>query len=170
MDAHNRFERRSLRDVLVAQEILDENTADELVNSARETNEPFGRVLVDSGHITAWDLAKVVCMNYNLAYLPLSGYAYDRGLTEGIPSHLLYQYHVLPVGRFGRAWSFAVVEPPTRDCIHDLGEHCGSRLFFFVSESNEIGRLLQEYVKVVDTRKDDSWQSIFDQAEENVGS
>ena len=80
MDAHDRFERRSLRDVLVAQGVLAEEVADELMTSARETNEPFGAVVLDAGHLTAWDLAKTVAAHYNLPCIPLTGFTFDKSL------------------------------------------------------------------------------------------
>jgi len=168
MDSHDRFERQSLRDVLVDGRHLEDSVADELMSSARETHEPFGAVVVDAGHMTAWDLAKVVSTHYQMPYLPLKGYRFDAELADGIPPAVLYQYQVLPVGRFGRVWSFAVVEPPTRDCIADLSRYCGSSLFFLAAEADGIQRLLRENIKVVDAGRDKEWQSIFDDAEESV--
>jgi hypothetical protein len=168
MDPRNRFERRSLRDVLVAQTVLSEETADELMSSAREHNEPFGAVVVESGHLSAWDLAKMVATHYQMPYLPLPGYRWDRDLADGIPAATLYQFLVLPVGRFGKVRSFAVVEPPNRDCLSALQDACGSHLFFFVAEVNDLQRILRENVKVVDTASDTSWQSIFDEADQSV--
>ncbi len=168
MDSPNRFERRSLRDVLVAQGFLTDELADELVNSAREENEPFGAVVVEAGHLTAWDLAKIVTLHYNMPCLPLHEFTYDAVLADGLPAATLYQYQVLPVGRFGKARSFAVVEPPSRTLLDALTESCGSHLFFFVAEAPEIRRLLSEHVKVVDPSADASWQDVFDAAEENL--
>ena len=125
MDAHNRFERRSLRDVLIAQGILTEEVADELMTSARENNEPFGSVVVEAGHVTAWDLAKTVATHYNMPCLPLAGFVYDKDLARDVAAAVLYQYQVLPVGRFGKVRSFVVVEPPTRDCIAALSKSNG---------------------------------------------
>ena len=168
MDAHNRFERRSLRDILVDQAVLSEELADELITSARESSESFGAVVVDAGHITAWDLAKLVATNYNLPCMPLGGFQFDEELGEDIPAATLYQYQVVPVGRFGQVRTFAVVEPPSRDCIKALSETCGNRLFFYVGEAHEIRRVLQENIKVVDTAADGSWTNIFDEADQNV--
>ena len=168
MDVHNRFERRSLRDVLIAQGALSAELADELVSSAREDNESFGAVVVDAGHMTAWDLAKTVITHYQLPFLPLQGFHFDAELAAGLPTATLYQHNVLPVGRFGKAWSFAVIEPPSRDCINDLQEACGNNLFFFVSEVQEVQRLLSDNVKVVDTQGDRSWTAVFDAGEESV--
>ena len=168
MDAHDRFERRSLRDVLLAQGVLSSELADELMSSARDTHEPFGAVVVDAGHLTAWDLAKVVATHYQLPYIPLSGFEYDRDLAEGLPPATLYQYLILPIGRFGRVRSFAVIEPPCRDCINALRDACQTDLFFFVAEAPEVQRLLRENVKVVDTKADTSWQNIFEAGNRNV--
>lgn len=168
MNAHNRFERRSLRDVLVDQGVLTEELADELITSARESSESFGSVLVDSGHITAWDLAKLVAMHFNMPCIPLAGFHYDADSCDDIPASTLYQYQVVPVGRFGQVRTFAMVEPPSRACIAALSDVCGNRLFFYVSEAHEIQRVLQENVKVVDTTADESWTNIFDTADQNV--
>jgi len=168
MDVHNRFERRSLRDVLIAQGALSPELADELVSSAREDNEPFGAVVVDAGHMTAWDLAKAVITHYQLPFLPLQGFQFDAELAMGLPTATLYQHNILPVGRFGKAWSFAVIEPPSRDSINELQEACGNNLFFFVSEVQEVQRLLSENVKVIDSQGDKSWTAVFDAGEESV--
>ncbi len=168
MDPFERFTRRSLRDVLVSQGVLSQDSADELVESAYESNEQFGAVVVEAGLLTAWDLSKTVASHYQMPVLPLSGYRFEKDLFEGLSAATLYQYQAVPVGRFGRAWSFAVVEPPTRECIDALRSTCGSSIFFFVSELPEVQRALRENVKVVDVSADTSWQSIFDTGERRV--
>ncbi len=168
MDPFDRFHRRSLRDVLVTQGVLSQEQADELVEAAYESNEPFGAVLVEAGHLTSWDLAKTVATHYQMPVLPLMEYKFDKGVLEGVPASTLYQYQMVPIGRFGRCWSFAVVEPPTREAIDTLREACGNSLFFFVSEVQEVQQALQEHVKVVDVSSDTSWQSIFDTGDRRV--
>ena len=169
MDVHNRFERRSLRDVLIDQGVLTSELADELISSARENGEPFGAVVVEGAHMTPWDLAKVVATHYQMPFLPLVGFDYEKGLATGISTATLYHYQVIPVGRFGKTISFAVVEPPSRDCIAALQEACDTNsLFFFVGEVQEVDRLLRENVKVVDSAVDTAWQEIFDCGDRNV--
>ena len=168
MDAHHRFERRSLRDVLIDSGVLTTELADELMSSARENNESFGSVVVEAGHITAWDLAKAVSTHYQMPYMPLAGFRFDRELAEGLPTATLYQFSVLPVGRFGKTRSFAVVEPPSRECIAALQAASGTGLFFFVAEASDVNRILRENVKVVDTSVDSSWTEVFDMGARNV--
>lgn len=168
MDPYERFYRRSLREILVGQGALTAEQADELAESAYESNETFGHAVVDAGHLTPWELTKVVAVHYQMPVLPLNGYDYDPGLLEGVPAATLFQYQVLPVGRFGRTWSFAVIEPPSRECLAALKEACGAAVFFFVSEADAVHQLLAQHVKVVDAKSDRGWQTIFDAADARV--
>ena len=82
MDPHERFYRRSLRDVLVSQGVLAQDQAEELVVSARDAHEPFGCVVVDAGYLSAWDLAKTLAAAYQMPVLPLLGYKFDTTLQQ----------------------------------------------------------------------------------------
>ena len=168
MDAHNRLFRRSLRDVLVDQGVLTADQADELVESAFETNEPFGQVVVDAGYLSSWDLMKLVSSKYQLPVMPLAGYQLESDVLKAIAPSVLYQHQIVPVGKFGKSWTFAVVEPPSHACLETLRAACGSSLFFFVSDAADVQRTLAQNVKVVDAQADDSWQSIFDSGDERV--
>lgn len=168
MDPFERFFRRSLRDVLVSQGTLTNEQADELIDAAHQAHEPFASAVLDSGALTPWDLAKTLAAQYQMPVLPLAGFKFDKSLVDGLPAAMLYQHLTLPVGRFGRTWSFAVVEPPSRDMVDDLKQVCGPSLFFFAAEAPELTRVLREHVKVVDVASDTSWQAIFDAGEQNV--
>jgi type IV pilus assembly protein PilB len=168
MDPYERYYRRSLRDTLVGQGLLAAEQADELSESAFANHEPFGLVVVEAGLVTAYDLLKVVATHYQMPVIPLAGYEIDPALAQTISPSLLYQYHALPIGRFGHAWSFAVLEPPTRECIDALREACEGPLFFFAASAAEMRPLLSENVKVVDVASDRQWESLFDDGDEAV--
>ncbi len=168
MDRYERFYRRSLRDVLVGQGVLTAEQADELAESAYEANEAFSYALVDAGYLSPWELATVVAGYYQMPVLPLVGYEYDTDMLEGVAAAELFQYQVLPVGRYGRTWTFAVAEPPTRECIAALKETFGPALFFFAADAELVKTLITEHVKVVDAAGDTTWKSLFDDADQLV--
>ena len=170
MDRYERFYRRSLRDVLVGQGVLTAEQADELAESAYEANEAFAYALVDAGHLSPWELATVISGYYQMPVLPLVGYDYDTEMLDGIAAATLFQYQVLPVGRFGRTWSFAVAEPPSRDGLAALKEAFGPALFFFAADAELVKSLITEHIKVVDAKSDTGWTSLFDDADERVHS
>lgn len=168
MERYERFYRRTLRDVLVGHGLISPEQADELAESAYEANESFGYAVVDAGLLTAWDLAKTIATHYQMPVLPLRGFEYDSAITEGMSAATLYQYQILPVGRFGDTWSFAVAEPPSRDCLNALREAFGGALFFFVAEADHVKQMITDHLKVVDAEADRKWQSIFDSADELI--
>ncbi len=168
MDRYERFYRRSLRDVLVGRGVVSAEQADELAESAYQANEAFAYAVIDAGHLSPWELAQIVAGHYQLPVLPLVGYDYDDTLLEGMAAATLFQYQVLPVGHFGRSWSFAVAEPPSRECLSALREAFGSALFFFAADAELVKELIGEHVKVVDAASDHGWQSLFDDADERV--
>mgnify|MGYP001204064980 CR=1 FL=1 len=168
MDPYDRFTRRSLRDVLVADGVLTNEQADDLVESAYETSEPFGYVVVESGHLTPWELMKRIAASYQMPVVPLEGYRLPADLIETVPATLLYQHQVLPLGSFGQSWTWACATPPTKDLIDSLREHCGPSHFFFVGDMTVIQRMLQDNVRVLDVTADDAWTGVFDAGEEAV--
>ena len=167
-DPFDRFLRRPLEDVLVAQGVIPRERADEFLASATTGNVPFATIVLESGTMTAWDLARTVSLHYQMPVQPLSGYRFDKDLFAGVNPNVLHRYQALPLGVFGRTRTFAVVEPPSRALLDELTAACGASLFFFVAEGPEVGRALQEHVKVLDTESDGSWQKLFESAEQEV--
>lgn len=170
MDRLDRFYRRTLRDVLVGQGILSPEQADELAESAYEENESFGGAVVDAGYLTSWEMARTVASHYQMPVLPLAGYEYKEDMLKGISATALYQYQVLPVGHFGKSWSFAIIEPPSQECVTALRESFGNAIFFFVGEAEKVKELVAEHVKVVDASSDQGWKSLFDDADAQIST
>lgn len=168
MDPFDRYLRRPLDEVLVAQGVASRERMDELIASARETNELLGVVVLEAGALSPWDFAKTIASQYQLPVQSLSGYRFDKELMGSVPSEVLHRHQMVPLGVFGRTRTFAIMEPPTRELLDELQGHFGSSLFFFVSEGPEIARALRDHVKMVDTDRDTSWQRLFDSAEEEI--
>src|SRR5262245_19151198 len=116
----DRFRLRPLDEVLVAEGLVTREKADELIETARSGGEPLSTVLIESGILTAWDLAKLVSTKYQLPVHPLTGFRFEKDIFEGVPSSFMHRHRVLPVGRFGRIRTFAVVEPPDADVTDEL--------------------------------------------------
>ncbi len=168
MDPFDRYLRRTLDEVLVAQGVATRERMDELLASARETNELLGVVVLEAGALSPWDFAKMIATQYQLPVQQLSGYRFDKELVGSVPGEVLHRHQLLPLGIFGRTRTFAIMEPPTRELLDELQGHFGTSLYFFVSEGPEIARALREHVKMVDADKDTSWQRLFDSAEEEI--
>jgi hypothetical protein len=168
VDPFDRFLRRPLDELLVGQGVLAREKADEMRAAAETAGEPFASVVVESGTLTPWDLARTIAVHYQMPVLPLAGYRFDKELVVGLQPETLHRYQVVPLGVFGATRTFAVIEPPSRALLDELTSACGTSIFFFAAEANEVARILREHVKVVDANADAGWQKLFDEAEVEV--
>jgi hypothetical protein len=170
MDPLDRFLRRPLPEVLVSQGILAKDQVDALVESAKASGDSLGAAVIDAGVLTPWDFARTIAIHYQMPVHPLAGYKFDRDFAVGYPPDLLHRHQIIPLARFGRTRTFAVMEPPTRAMVSDLQQTVGhaTPIFFFVAPGDEIRRVLDDKVKLMDPSGDPGWQSIFDSAEQEV--
>jgi len=168
VDPFDRFLRRPLDELLVSQSILSREKADEMMASAEQAGEPLATVVLEAGTLTAWDLARTIAVHYQMPVLPLAGYRFEKELVVGLRPETLHRFQVLPLGVFGATRTFAVIEPPNKTLLDELTATCGTSIFFFAAEANEVARILREHVKVVDANADAGWQKLFDEAEVEV--
>jgi len=170
MDPLDRFLRRPLHEVLVSQGVLSQDQVEKLTEAARAAGDTLGAQIVDSGALTAWDFARTIATHYQMPVHSLAGYKFDKDFANGYPPDLLHRHQMVPLARFGRARTFAVIEPPTRAMINELQETVGpaTPVYFFVAPGDEIRRVLDERIKIVDAATDVAWQTIFDSAEQEI--
>lgn len=168
MDPFDRFLRRSLDDVLVTQGILTRERADEMLSSATSGGVPFATVVLESGTVTAWDLARIVAVHYQMPVHPLGNYRFDKDVFKGLSPQLLHRHMAVPLSVLGKTRTFAVLEPPSRALLDELTKTCGPSVFFFVAEGPAITKVLDEHAKLPSVHEDQGWQKLFESAEQEV--
>ncbi len=62
--------------------------------------EPFAQTLVAAGHITEWDLAKLVAENFQLPFLMASNYQVSDEAKKRIPDKVLFENLIVPLDLF----------------------------------------------------------------------
>jgi hypothetical protein len=62
--------------------------------------EPFAQTLVTAGHITEWDLAKLVAENFQLPFLMASNYQVSDEAKKRIPDKVLFENLIVPLDLF----------------------------------------------------------------------
>ena len=64
-------------------------------------NEPFVEVLVSGGHITEWDLAKVVVEHFQVPFVMASNYDIGIEAKDRLPVEVLFRHLLVPLDVFG---------------------------------------------------------------------
>src|SRR5262249_4008747 len=59
--------------------------------------EPFAEALVTAGHITEWDLAKVVVENFQLPFLMASNYDIQKEAASRLPEETIFETQIVPL-------------------------------------------------------------------------
>jgi MSHA biogenesis protein MshE len=187
IDHFARVGRKRLGDVLVDEKLIGKEQLHEAMAMRQRGGTPLGRILVDSGYVSEWDLAKAVATHYNLPYLDLASYQTNEDVLEGFPGDLAHREQLLPFDRFGEVLCLACAEMPAIDVLERIQEITGQQPALYVGLGSEIKRILLESVPepdeipdlpvateseiqdlLIDESQKTNWERIFDMANEQV--
>jgi len=62
--------------------------------------DPFVQTIVGGGHITEWDLAKLVAENFQLPFIMASNYAIADEAKKRLPEKVLFEHLLVPLDLF----------------------------------------------------------------------
>ena len=144
--------------------------------------EPFAQVLVAGGHITEWDLAKIVTENFNLPFLMAGNYNISDEAKVRLPKTVLFEHTIVPLDVFGDIVCVAMPVMLTFETIASIQKDFKCDLFPYVGLITEnkkvIGEMHKDYATwlVEDSKrremaarkrqspfgKGGDWMSIFD--------
>lgn len=149
--------------------------------------EPFAEVMISSGHISEWDLAKVVVEAFQLPFLMAETYAIDEEAKTALPQEELFETLLVPLDRFGDAMTVAMPVMTSYETLSALQQRHGLQILPYVGLISENKRVLQglfpEFRDWLKKRDDDreqrrraaaktedsaDWMNIFDTGDEAV--
>lgn len=178
-----------LAEILTERDVVSSEVITDALYSQDKNGEPFVQVLVNGGHITEWDLAKIVTENFNLPFLMASTYSISEEAKERFPKETLFKYSMVPLDTFG---DIVTVAMPVMLSFEDISKiqkehHCD--LFLYVGLITENQKVLTDLHKdypqwlkkdqqrrVEEAKKRKSapkkeagdWMSIFDAGDEAI--
>jgi hypothetical protein len=180
--------RKRLGDVLVDEALIAKEQLHEALGERQRSGNPLGQILVDSGYVSEWDLAKAVATHYNLPFLNLDGYDLNTTPLDVFPPDLAHREKLLPFDRFGDVLCIACTEMPALDVLRRIQEITGCTPCLYVTLGSDVKRLLAENVDApdvteltppapgdvnvddlfIDSSQKEGWEKIFDLANEEV--
>jgi hypothetical protein len=145
--------------------------------------EPFVQVLVSGGHITEWDLAKIVTEHFSLPFLMAGNYQISDAAKARLPKEVLFKHTIVPLDVFDDIICVAMPVMLTFDEIMRIQKEHKCDLFPYVGLISENKKVLtdlhKDYVEWVALdqhrreeeakqrakaggKKGGDWMSIFD--------
>ena len=89
-----------LAEVISQKNIVSSEIITDALYSQDKYGDPFVQTLVGGGHITEWDLAKIVAENFQLPFLMASSYAISPEAKAKIPEKALFEHLIVPLDTF----------------------------------------------------------------------
>jgi hypothetical protein len=179
-----------LAEILTERDVVSSEVITDALYSQDKNGEPFAQVLVNGGHITEWDLAKIVTENFNLPFLMAGNYSISEEAKERLPKETLFKYTIVPLDTFGDIVTVAMPVMLSFEDIAKIQKEHNCDLFPYVGLISENKKVLTDMHKdypqwVEDDAKrreeeavkrkaspkkgeEGDWMSIFDAGDEAI--
>jgi type IV pilus assembly protein PilB len=138
------FSSRLIGDVVVDLGFATRDVVDAAVNVARTTGRTTGRVLFESGVLTADQLSRVVAERQGLEHVDLSAFEVDLRAASLVAPEVVRRYQAVPIG-FGDEGDLlvALAEPSNVMGLDDMSLITGRRVRPVIAAPEDIELLIQ---------------------------
>lgn len=179
-----------LAEVLTERDIVSSEVITDALYSQDKDGQPFVQILVEGGHITEWDLAKLVTENFNLPFLMAGNYQISEEARDRLPKQTLFEHTIVPLDAFGDIVTVAMPVMLSFEAIAKIQKESDCDLFPYVGLITENKKVLSDMYKDYpqwleqQTRRraeaqsareaapaaggDSDWMSIFDAGDEAI--
>ncbi len=129
---------RRFGEILLDEGLLSPDQLDEALDIQQRTGEVLGLILKDMGLVTESDIAKIVCIQYQLPFLSLSNYEMDKKLVELFDPIFLHKHRMLPFDQVGRTLLILVTEIPDERALAEIPSRTGLNAALYVGFTSEV--------------------------------
>ena len=111
---------KTIGELLVGKNIITEAQLEKAAEEAKKIKRPFGEVLISNGLVSEAQLAQAQSEQLGVAYLDLSKYASEPGITESLPLDLARKRLALPLFKSATAITVAMSNPLDKDAVQEI--------------------------------------------------
>ena len=179
-----------LAEILTERSTVPSEVITDALYSQDQSGEPFAQVLVGAGHLTEWDLAKLVTEHFNLPFLMAGNYQISEDAKQRLPKETLFEHTIVPLDTFGDIVTVAMPVMLSFEAIAKIQKDHDCDLFPYVGLISENKKVLSDLYKdypewlegAAERREqaasaranqavptsDNDWMSIFDAGDEAI--
>ena len=177
---------KRLADVLVDEGILTKAQVGEASKYLRQADDPLGPHLIRCGFITAWDLAKAVCIHFSLPFFDLATFKPKKDVVALLEPAFLHGYGVLPIDKFGKIITLAVCESVNPAVLQNIVDRTHLSPYLYVAPYDKIREVLEAAAPYAAAEapapaaagatagaaeggtEDSDWMNLFEEAEKKM--
>src|SRR5690606_36054851 len=110
-----------------------------------ETQKSLGRLLVELGLASDWELAAALGKQLNVPFITLSHYDIDKAVLEAIPANIAKKYKIVPVDKSGDTLTIALSDPSNIFLLDELKLLTKCQIIPVISFESDINEALNRY-------------------------
>jgi hypothetical protein len=126
-----------LAEVLTQKSIVPVESITDALYVQDRAGESFVDVMIDSGHIAEWDLARVVVESFHLPFLLAGSYQISDEAKTRIPEHRMFENLLMPLDVFGDVLMVSMPVLTTSDKLLALESEFGLKIYPYVGLISE---------------------------------
>lgn len=136
---------RKLAEMLVRDSVISQSDLELAINQQQEKGGSLGRILIDSGYASEWELAAALGKQLNVPFITLSHYEIDPVILESIPPDLVRKYQIVPVDKTGDTLTVALSDPSNIYLLDELRLLTNCKIVPVISFESDIQEAIQHY-------------------------
>ena len=133
-----------LAEILTERSTVPSEVITDALYSQDQSGEPFAQVLVGAGHLTEWDLAKLVTEHFNLPFLMAGNYQISEDAKQRLPKETLFEHTIVPLDAFGDIVTVAMPVMLSFEAIAKIQKDHDCDLFPYVGLISENKKVLSD--------------------------
>ncbi|MCX6999613.1 MAG: type IV-A pilus assembly ATPase PilB [Candidatus Sumerlaeota bacterium] len=162
---------RRLGEMLVKENIIRQDDLEKALKKQEEDNTSLGRVIVDMGLASEWEMAAAIGKQLNVPFITLSHYEIDHLVLESIPEEIVRKYKIVPVDKTGDTLTVALSDPSNIYLQDELRLLTKCKIIPVISFESDIMEAINQYYsgsKNQGSKFDEMLKDITDQEQESL--
>ena len=140
---------------LVLDKLLSEEVAQQTYVQASKEKVPFVSLLVQSGALSAIQIAERGSMEFGFPLLDLNALDIQNAPTSLVSEALIEKHHALPIFKRGNRLFVAVSDPTNLQALDEIKFHVGMNTEAVMVEEDKLSRIIDEVINAQDTSLSD---------------
>ena len=139
-------QRKKLGELLVDWNVIDPNGLADALAYAKEHGKRIGEALVDMELCDEDDVAKALATQFGLEYIDLDKQPVNRDVLGLIPSKLIEECNILPLGEEGNRLKIIITDPLDLETIDLLRFRVAKEVIPSLAAPSKVRRFIDKFV------------------------
>jgi len=149
IDIERKKNRDKIGQILLQHNLITKEILDKALKYQQEFGGNITQYLLGFGYVDEGELAKCLCVQFGIPYLPLRSYKIPDHIIKLIPVNIAERYWLIPVDKFKDTITVVMVDPFNTKAIKEIEQLTGCAVQPFLGLLSEVVDALENYYNII---------------------